>query len=166
MGIKYDGFVKRPLEDFEYEPWHVKELQACYKDVNYFIKYVKIVNPDEGVIEFEPYDYQSQLLNKFQEHRFNVGLLSRQSGKTTVVSVYALWYAIFHENKVVGVVSNKEASAKMILSRLKDMYERLPFWLKPGVKEYQKKVLLSIMVLLLLFQPRPLTLSVVRQLIF
>ena len=139
MGIKYDGFVKRPLEDFEYEPWHVKELQACYKDVNYFIKYVKIVNPDEGVIEFEPYDYQSELLDKFQKHRFNVGLLSRQSGKTTVVSVYALWYAIFHESKVVGVVSNKEMSAKMILSRLKEMYERLPFWLKPGVKEYQKK---------------------------
>ncbi len=139
MGIKYDGFVKRPLEDFEYSSHEITELQKCYQDVNYFIKYVKIVSPDEGVIDFEPYDYQGELLNKFQKHRFNVGLLSRQSGKTTVVSVYALWYAIFHENKVVGIVSNKEMSAKMILSRLKEMYERLPFWLKPGVKEYQKK---------------------------
>jgi len=139
MAIRYDSFVKRPLEEFGYERWHIQELEKCFIDINYFIKYVKIVNPDRGIIDFEPYDYQEELLEKFQNHRFNIGLLSRQSGKTTVVAVYALWYAIFYDNKIIGIVSNKESSAKMILSRLKHMYENLPFWLKPGVKEYQKK---------------------------
>lgn len=139
MAIRYDGFVKRPLEEFAYEPWHIQELEKCHDKIEYFIKYVKIVNPDQGVIDFVPYKYQRKLLKRFQKHRFNIGLLSRQSGKTTVVAVYALWYSIFHDNKIVGIVSNKEASAKMILSRLKHMYENLPFWLKPGVKEYQKK---------------------------
>jgi hypothetical protein len=139
MGIKYDGYVKRPLEEFDYEPWHIKELEKCMENITHFLKYIQIVNPDFGVIPFEPYPYQKTLLNKFKKHRFNVGLLSRQSGKTTVVSIYALWYSIFHSNKVIGIVSNKESSAKMILARFKDMYERLPFWLKPGVKEYQKK---------------------------
>ena len=78
------------------------------------------------------------MLRKFQDHRFNVALCSRQSGKTTIVSAYILWYAMFHDNKNIGIVSNKESSAKMILHRIKKTYEALPPWLKPGVTEYSK----------------------------
>ena len=60
------------------------------------------------------------------------------SHNTTVVSIYALWYAIFHDNKNIGIVSNKEKSAISILTRLKEIYEELPAWLKPGVKQYNK----------------------------
>lgn len=139
MPIKYDNkYVKRPREELEYDEEQIQELYKCWQDVNYFIKYVKIVNPDKGEIFFEPYDYQLKLLEKFQKYRFNVGLCSRQSGKTTIVSVYVLWYAMFHKDKVVGIVSNKESSAKMILARIKKTYECLPVWLKPGVTEYSK----------------------------
>ncbi|GAG24113.1 unnamed protein product, partial [marine sediment metagenome] len=95
-----------------------------------------IVNPDHGEMFFEPYDYQVELLKKFKEERFNVALCSRQSGKTTVVGVYALWYAMFNRDKVIGIVSNKESSSKMILARIKRMWESLPSWLKPGVTKY------------------------------
>jgi hypothetical protein len=33
MGIKYDGYVKRPLEEFDYEPWHIKELEKCMENI-------------------------------------------------------------------------------------------------------------------------------------
>jgi len=138
LAIRYDSFVKRPFEEHEFEDWQILALQNCMKDINEFLPYVKIVHPDRGEIVFEPYEYQKVLLKKFQKNRFNIGLLARQSGKTTAVGVYALWYAIFNPDKVIGIVSNKEGSAKMILNRLKKMYERLPVWLKPGVKEYQK----------------------------
>jgi hypothetical protein len=138
MPIKYDQHIKRPQEELEYSPDEIKELYNCSQDVNYFMKYVKIVNPDRGEIFFEPYDYQLDLLKKFQAHRFNVALCSRQSGKTSIVAAYVLWYACFNTDKVIGIVSNKEISAKMILARLKRMYEGLPMWLKPGVTEYQK----------------------------
>jgi hypothetical protein len=137
--VKYDDkFIKRPREELEYSPENIQELQKCSESVNYFIKYVKIVNPDKGEIFFEPYDYQLELLQKFQDYRFNVALCSRQSGKTTIVSSYVIWYAIFNENKTIGIVSNKESSAKMILHRIKKSYECLPTWLKPGVTEYSK----------------------------
>jgi hypothetical protein len=137
--VKYDSqYVKRPKEEIEYSPEEISELYECSKDVNYFIKYVKIINPDRGEITFEPYDYQLELLRKFQDHRFNIALCSRQSGKTTIVSAYVLWYAMFNENKTIGIVSNKESSAKMILHRIKKTYECLPPWLKPGVTEYSK----------------------------
>jgi hypothetical protein len=138
MPIKYDNFVKRPQEEHPYSPEEILELQKCSEDVIHFIQYVKIVNPDLGEITFQPRDYQLDLLEKFQRNRFNIGLCSRQSGKTTVVGAYVLWYAIFHENKNIGIVSNKEKSAKMILDRIRKSYELLPYWLKPGVTEYSK----------------------------
>jgi hypothetical protein len=136
MPIKYNEFVKRPREELEYTPEQILELQKCTEDILYFIKYVMIVNPDHGEMFFEPYDYQLDLLEKFKSERFNVALCSRQSGKTTVVGVYALWYAMFNRDKVIGIVSNKESSSKMILARIKRMWESLPSWLKPGVTKY------------------------------
>jgi len=138
VAIRYDSFVKRPFEEHGFEDWQILDLQDCIQDINKFLPHVKIVNPDHGEMVFDPYEYQKVLLKKFQKNRFNVGLLARQSGKTTAVAVYALWYAIFQDDKVIGIVSNKEKVAKMILDRIKRMYERLPMWLKPGVKEYQK----------------------------
>jgi hypothetical protein len=136
--IKYDERVKKPFDELEYTYENVLELSKCSKDINEFIKYVKIIHPDKGEIFFEPYDFQKDLINKFNKFKHNISLCCRQSGKTTVVSVFALHYALFNDNKVIGLVSNKEKSAIMILGRLKRMYEALPSWLKPGVVSYNK----------------------------
>lgn len=139
MAIRYDDkFVLRPNEEIEYTPDQILELQKCSRSIEYFLKYIKIIETDKGESIFKPYKYQSTLIKKFKKHRYNIILASRQSGKTTVVSVYVLWFAIFHSDRTIGIVSNKESSAKMILSRLKKMYECLPIWLKPGVTEYSK----------------------------
>lgn len=138
LAIRYDKFVKKPFEEHGFESWHIQTLADCTEKVEAFIPFVRIVNPDMGEVDFEPYPYQYNLFEKFQKHRFNIALLARQSGKTTAVAVFALWYATFHKDKVIGIVSNKEKVAKMILDRLKRMYEGLPIWLKPGVSEYQK----------------------------
>jgi len=139
LAIRYDEqYVKRPNTEIEYTPEDISELHKCSHDIDYFLKYVKIVNPDKGEMFFDPYDYQKDLLDKFAKNRYNVVLASRQSGKTTSVAAYVLWYSLFHNDKTIGIVSNKEASAKMILGRLKRMYECLPVFLKPGVHEYSK----------------------------
>jgi hypothetical protein len=33
---------------------------------------------------------------------------------------------LFHDEKIIGIVSNKEKSAKKILAEIKKMYESLP----------------------------------------
>lgn len=132
--VKYDSYVKAPNLEYEYSPEQIRELDKCRKDPIYFMKnYIKIVHQDHGVILFEPYDYQEEMIHRFNENRFNVCLLSRQSGKSTVVAAYALWFACFNSHKNIGVVSNKADAAKQFLGRLKYMYELLPIWLKPGV---------------------------------
>ena len=139
MAIRYDDYVKRPNEELEYTPDQIQELMKCKDDILYFCKhYVKIVTLDFGEVPFEPYEYQLETIKLLDENRFFIGLWARQSGKTTIVAAYALHYAIFNPNKNVGIVSNKESSAKRILDTMKRMYEALPVWLKPGVTEYQK----------------------------
>ena len=138
MSIKYDKYVKRPLEEHEYTPEQIKELSKCTNNINPFLKYVKIIHPDKGRVIFEPYKFQKNILKTIKKERFTCILCSRQSGKTTVVSVYALWYAIFTGDKNIGIVSNKEKSAISILHRIKAIYKELPNWLKPGVEQYNK----------------------------
>jgi hypothetical protein len=139
MAIRYDNYVKRPNQEVEYTQEMVDEMIKCKEDVMYFVtNYVKIVTLDYGEVLFDPRDYQVETLKILSENRFFIGLWARQSGKTTVVAAYALWYAIFNADKNIGMVSNKESSAKRILDNMKKMYESLPVWLKPGVTEYAK----------------------------
>uniref|UniRef100_A0A6M3K4R9 Putative terminase n=1 Tax=viral metagenome TaxID=1070528 RepID=A0A6M3K4R9_9ZZZZ len=139
MPVKYDDFVKRPFDSIEYTQEQVLELKKCSDDIFSFLNYVKIVHPDKGEVDFSKYifPHQKDMLKKFIKHRFHVCLLPRQiSGKTTIVSVFALYYAMFNDNKTIGIVANKERTATMILRRMKRMYESLPVWLKPGVVQY------------------------------
>ena len=138
MGIKYTDFIKKPNLELEYTPEMLVELQKCAEDIWNFLPYVKIVHPDRGVITFNPYDFQKHILKNLQKHRFHVILCGRQLGKTTVISIYALWFAIFNADKTIGIVSNKQSSAIDILKRLKKTYEELPVWLKPGIIEWSK----------------------------
>jgi hypothetical protein len=140
MAIRYDDkYIKRPNTELEYTQENVQELVKCRDNVLYFVQnYVKIVTLDEGEILFNPREYQKETLELLANNRFFIGLWARQSGKTTIVAAYALWYSIFNSNKNIGIVSNKESSAKRILDNMKKMYEGLPAWIKPGVTEYAK----------------------------
>ena len=139
MGVR-DDYVKAVGREHEYTPEQIKELVKCKNDVLYFCnKYVQIVSIDHGVMLFDTYEYQDDLLTKFAKHRFNIALLSRQSGKSTIVSAYALWFGLFHSNKNIGIVSNKEKAAISFLTRLKYQYELLPAWLKPGAVKWAEK---------------------------
>lgn len=139
MAIKYDdAYIKKPLEPIEYTPEMVLELQKCSANIENFLPYVKIIHPDLGRIKFEPYQFQKTILNTIQNNRFLCILAARQCGKSTVISTYALWYAIFNNDKTIGIVSNKSLSAIDIMSRIKIIYEELPSFLKPGVSEYSK----------------------------
>lgn len=73
-----------------------------------------------------------------RDNRFFVLLASRQIGKTTLMTIYALWVACFQQDQSILIVANKEGTAIEIFRRIRLAYEELPNWLKPGVKEYGK----------------------------
>ncbi len=122
-----------------FTPKQVKEFIKCSKDPIYFIKkYIKIVSLDEGVIPFNLYDFQETMVNRFHEKRFNIAKLPRQSGKSTVVTSYLLWYVIFNPNVNVAILANKAATAREMLGRLQLSYENLPKWMQQGIIGWNK----------------------------
>ena len=117
----------------------VAEFLKCAEDPVYFIqKYVRIVSLDEGVIPFRMYDFQEKMVTKFHENRFNIAKLPPQSGKSTIVTSYLLWYVLFNPNVNVAILANKAATAREMLQRLQLSYENLPKWLQQGILGWNK----------------------------
>ena len=124
----------------EFTQEQVEEYMKCAKDPIYFAKkYVKVVTLDKGVTQFDLYDYQERLVNKLCTNRFVIGKLARQSGKTTTVGCcYLLHKVLFNQNMSIAILANKLNTAREILSRIREAYEHLPWWLQQGILEWNK----------------------------
>ena len=123
----------------EFSPEEVQEYIRCSEDPTYFIlNYIKIVSLDEGVIPFKMYDFQVDMVKSFHDNRFNIAKLPRQSGKSTIVTAYLLWYVLFNANVNVAILANKAATAREMLGRLQLSYENLPKWLQQGILQWNR----------------------------
>jgi hypothetical protein len=60
------------------------------------------------------------------------------SHNTITTSGYILHYIIFKQNKNIAILANKGSTARKILTKIKDMYKKLPIWLQVGVVEWNK----------------------------
>lgn len=122
-----------------FTPEQVQEFVKCSKDPVHFIqKYIKIVSLDKGLIPFDMYDFQVDMTRKFHAERFNIAKLPRQSGKSTIVTSYLLWYVLFNDNVNVAILANKAATAREMLQRLQLSYENLPKWLQQGISQWNR----------------------------
>jgi hypothetical protein len=123
-------------------PWTKKELveyKKCLSSPQYFAKkYCKVIHLDKGLIPFKLYPYQEKMFDSFEDNRFNIVLACRQSGKSIAAVAYLLWYVIFKGEQVVGILANKNAIAREMLSRITLMLENLPFFLQPGCTTLNK----------------------------
>ena len=125
--------------EIEFTKNQVEEYVKCAKDPIYFIKtYVKVVSLDKGLIPFDLYDYQEELLNIIHNNRFAIAKLPRQSGKSTSIVAYILHYVLFNQSMNVAILANKQSTSREILYRLKLAYEYLPLWLQQGIIEWNK----------------------------
>ena len=117
----------------------IDEWIKCKNDPVYFaMNYIKIISLDEGLVPFEMYDFQKKILEDFHTNRFNIAKLPRQTGKSTTVVAYLLFYAIFYDSVNIGILANKASTARELLSRLQLAYENLPKWMQHGVLVWNK----------------------------
>jgi len=131
--------LKRTGVKQEYTKYEIDEFIKCKKNIIYFIdNYIKVIHVDRGLIPLNLYDFQKKLCKMVKNNRFNITMCCRQSGKTTVMMAYLLWYIIFHSDKVVGILANKGSTAREILGKLQLAYENLPNFLQHGVIEFNK----------------------------
>ena len=117
----------RGNSQFKWTDSMIEELKLCNKSILHFAEqYFYITTLDEGKKKIELYKYQKRLLKAFKNERFNIVLSSRQSGKTTTITIYALWIVCFQPDKRITIVANKESTAKEIFERIKMSFEQLP----------------------------------------
>lgn len=134
---KDDGIIKRPNKKMSFDKHMLINFAACARSVKYFAEnYYYIISLKKGSHLMELRDYQIRMLDSFENNQLSVVLSGRQSGKTTCAAIYILWFCCFNKDKTFAVLGNKADTAKSILSEIKDAYEKLPEWLKPGVEEY------------------------------
>lgn len=141
---KYKNYLGNPQLKAEnvhvqFTQEQVEEFIRCKNDYIYFIKnYIKIINVDHGLMNFEMYDFQEEIANTVHNNRFSILKLPRQVGKTTTIGSYLMWVAIFHKDQNIAILANKGETAKEIILRIQKSYENLPLWLQQGVKEWNK----------------------------
>ena len=131
--------LKKANTPIEFTEEQVIEFLKCKDDPVYFANnYIKIVSLDEGLTQFHPYHFQEKLINNFHENRFNICKMPRQTGKSTTVVSYLLHYAVFNDSVNIGILANKAATARELLSRLQTAYENLPKWMQQGIISWNK----------------------------
>jgi len=141
MGDHYMGnvHVKADGVEQEFTAHQIKEYIKCTNDPAYFARnYIKIINLDRGLVNFDLYPYQEKMFDHFNSNRFSVVLACRQSGKSISSVVYLLWYAIFHPEKTITILANKGSTSREMLARVTLALENLPWFLQPGCKILNK----------------------------
>lgn len=110
--------------------------------------YVKELNPGDyirtnlgstKVLSIEKMPYKMAMYDislDSPEHRYYAnGVLSHN---TTTVSAFLSWMLIFHAERNILVVANKEATAIEIVDKITNIFKGLPFFLKPGCTNFGK----------------------------
>ena len=70
----------------EFTEDQLAEYIRCQQDPIHFIEqYVQIVHVDKGLIPFQMYPFQKNMIQNFVDNRFVICKLPRQSGKSTVI---------------------------------------------------------------------------------
>ena len=141
MSDQYLGnmLLKRADVQHNFTKEEVEEYVKCRDDIVYFLEnHVKIVHVDEGLIRFSLYPFQKDLIKTISENRNVIVKTGRQVGKSTTTLGWLLHYVLFNQSKTVGILANKAATARELLSRIQIAYQHLPKYLQQGLKEWNK----------------------------
>jgi len=131
--------LKKAGVKVNYTEEQVREYHKCAKDPEYFISsYMKIVNVDKGLVNFNMYKYQRKMVNTFKDNRFTICKMPRQSGKSTVVTGYLLWTVLFQDNQSIAILANKGSLSRDMLGKIQLAYEHLPKWIQQGIVVWNK----------------------------
>ena len=120
----------------------ILEFKKCKEDpVHFLCNHIKVTHPIMGLVKFNLYPFQKEIITNLEKYRFNILRKFRQAGCTTIASAYALWMAVFQHHKTIVIISKGDAESTEVLERIKLMYDELPSFLKPDIVESNKHTL-------------------------
>lgn len=123
---------------FEWNEEMIEAHERCQNDIIFFAEeFFTIVSAGKR-IKIPLRDYQKEFLNNAMNHKRILALQARQSGKSTLMTIYALWLANFFPDQAIIVCAHKGETARMLFERIKLAYKELPNWIKEPVLEWNK----------------------------
>ena len=109
-GTADTSLVKQGYSKVAYTPDTIQDFKNCADPIDgplYFMtNHVKIQHPTKGGISFDPFSYQLDLIENYNNFRYSINMLGRQMGKTTVAAGYLLWYAMFKPDSTILVAAH------------------------------------------------------------
>lgn len=90
------------------------------------------------LVEIKKLDYKEHMYDIQMEYHNKYYTNNALSHNTTVAAGYIVHQMIFNAEYTTAVLANKGATSREILSRIKMMYEELPWFLQMGVSEWNK----------------------------
>ena len=119
----------------------LSEYTKCSNDIKYFAeKYCKILLPNKDLQHFKLRKYQKEILENFDENRFNIWMGSRQIGTSYITAIIILHQMIFFKKNVL-FLNNKSKSIIDMVDKIKMIFKSLPMFLKPGVETWSLKTI-------------------------
>lgn len=119
---------------FRYTDDEINEIVKCSEDIYYFIHtYCKLKQKDGKYGHFKLRNYQYQQIEYLQNNKYVIVNWSRQSGKTSGFILDTLWRLLFETEYAVAILANKAPTSGEVLSKLKNVYLGLPFFLQAGI---------------------------------
>lgn len=143
MSKSLDGVITKKANQKEsFSEQEIEDLVKCMDPENGFLHFAEnfayIQHPVKGKLLFQPFDYQVRLLKSYHNHRFNINMLPRQTGKTTCAAIYLTWYAMFHADQTILIAAHKYTGAQEIMQRVRYVYECCADFVRAGVINYNK----------------------------
>lgn len=136
------NLIKKPHQAQSWTQSQISELAQCMDPVagpiHFMSNYFYIQHPTRGKIQYQPFQYQVNLLRTYHENRFSIALLPRQTGKSTTAAGYLLWYAMFVPDSTILIAAHKYTGAQEIMQRIRYAYESTPDFIRAGVVSYNK----------------------------
>ncbi len=128
--------MQRKIDKVDAETKHrAVEYKKCKEDFAYFVAtycYIEDRKSKKAII-FDLWPGQRRVAPLFLTVKHLILLKARQLGLTWLTAAYVIWRAIFHFHEFIVIISAKEDLAVEFLDRVKFMFDRLPFWMKPHV---------------------------------
>lgn len=138
-GYNGNANLKKTGVGVDWTPELIAEYMKCSQDPIYFCEtYMRIIHVDQGLVNFNLYDYQKNMMTSMYENRYTIIATARQIGKSTTTCGFILWYILFNSEKTVALLANKGDTAREILGKVQLAYQHLPKWLQQGVVEWNK----------------------------
>src|SRR3972149_8016861 len=99
-------------------------------------------NPEElaNKLGFKPTEYQQEFFDRTKDHQFIALRWCRQSGKSWIVSLFLLWFALAHRTMQVAIVGPSFRQSKLIIRKITTNLLKLPTDVLVGRKPLRTKV--------------------------